>query len=56
MSQLYTLDDVKLNNGKNGGKTWIVIHDNVYDVTNFLKDVSFLLQEKENAKNFVMNK
>lgn len=40
MSQLFTLDEVKPHNGKDGAKTWIVLHDNVYDVTDYLKDVS----------------
>lgn len=39
MSQLYTLDEVKIRNGKNGARTWIVIHDVVYDVTDYLNDV-----------------
>lgn len=41
MSKLYSLDEIKSNNGKNGAKTWIVLYDNVYDVTDFLKEVSF---------------
>lgn len=40
MSQLFTLEEIKPNNGKDGAKTWIVLHDNVYDVTDYLKDVS----------------
>lgn len=40
MSKLYTLEEIKLQNGKNGAKTWIVIHDCVYDVTDYLEDVS----------------
>lgn len=40
MSQLYTLDEVKAHNGPNGARTWIVLHDNVYDVTDYLEDVS----------------
>lgn len=39
MSQVYTLDEVKTHNGRNGTNTWIVIEDSVYDVTNFLQDV-----------------
>lgn len=45
MSQLYTLDEVKQHNGKNGAKTWIVIRDIVYDVTEFLNEVSDLSQQ-----------
>lgn len=39
MSKLYTLEEIKSQNGKNGAKTWIVLHDNVYDVTDYLEDV-----------------
>lgn len=39
MSQLYTLEEIKLYNGKNGAKTWVVINDIVYDVTEYLEDV-----------------
>lgn len=39
MSRLYTLDEVKLNNGQNNARTWIIIHDSVYDVTDYLQDV-----------------
>lgn len=39
MSQLYSLAEIKPHNGKNGAKTWVVIHDNVYDVSDYLKDV-----------------
>lgn len=39
MAQLYSLNDVSVNNGKNGAKTWIVIRDSVYDVTDYLDDV-----------------
>lgn len=47
MSQLYTLEEIKPHNGKNGSKTWIVIQDIVYDVSDYLKDVSswFLVQK-----------
>lgn len=44
MVQLYTLDDVKQRNGKNGARTWIVIHDIVYDATDYLKDVRVSMQ------------
>lgn len=39
MSQLFTLAEIKQYNGKNGAKTWVVIHDIVYDVTDYLQDV-----------------
>lgn len=39
MSQLYTLNDVRQRNGKNGADTWIVIRDIVYDVTKYLDEV-----------------
>lgn len=39
MSKLFTLEEIKSQNGKNGAKTWIVLHDNVYDVTDYLQDV-----------------
>ncbi|RLU15641.1 hypothetical protein DMN91_011395 [Ooceraea biroi] len=32
----YTLADVAKCNGKNGARTWIVVHDNVYDVTDYM--------------------
>ncbi|XP_055311746.1 cytochrome b5-like [Sitodiplosis mosellana] len=41
MSELhytYTLEEIKCHNGKNGAKTWVVIHDMVYDVSDYLKD------------------
>lgn len=38
--QLYTLVEIKENNGQNGAPTWIVIRDIVYDVTTYLDDVS----------------
>lgn len=42
MSQLYTLDEVQPHNGQNEARTWIVLHDNVYNVTDYLEDVSDL--------------
>ncbi|XP_072746648.1 cytochrome b5 [Anoplolepis gracilipes] len=32
----YSLADVAKCNGKNGAKTWIVLYDNVYDVTDYM--------------------
>lgn len=40
MSQLYTLNDVRQRNGKDGADTWIVIKDVVYDVTTYLDQVN----------------
>ncbi|XP_031632631.1 cytochrome b5-like isoform X2 [Contarinia nasturtii] len=37
MSQ-YTLEEIKQYNGQHGCRTCIVIHDLVYDVTEYLKD------------------
>lgn len=42
MTKFYTLDEVKFHNGKNGARTWIVIHDNVYDATDYLPDVRII--------------
>ncbi|KAG5317308.1 CYB5 protein, partial [Pseudoatta argentina] len=33
----YSLADVAKCNGKNGARTWIVIHDNIYDVTDYMQ-------------------
>ncbi|XP_012533501.2 cytochrome b5 isoform X2 [Monomorium pharaonis] len=33
----YSLTDVAKCNGKNGTRTWIVIYDNVYDVTDYMQ-------------------
>lgn len=35
----YSLADVAKCNGKNGTRTWIVIYDNVYDVTDYMQEV-----------------
>lgn len=45
MAQLYTLEEVKSHNGLNDAETWIVIHDVVYNATNFMKDVRDLSKE-----------
>lgn len=39
MAELYTLEEVKKHNGKDSDRTWIVIHDIVYDPTDYMKDV-----------------
>lgn len=44
MSQLYKLAEVKKHNGRCGAKTWIVIEDSVYDVTDYLQDVRNITQ------------
>ncbi|KYN07054.1 Cytochrome b5 [Cyphomyrmex costatus] len=33
----YSLADVVKCNGKNGARTWIVVHDNIYDVTDYMQ-------------------
>lgn len=43
MATLYKLEDVARNDGKNGTRCWIVIRDTVYDVTDYLDNVSFIL-------------
>lgn len=40
MSQQYSLNEVAVNNGEDGKPVWIIIRDIVYDVTNYLDDVS----------------
>lgn len=40
MPQLYTLNDVRQRNGKDGADTWIVIKDIVYNVTKYLDEVN----------------
>lgn len=39
-NQLYTLSEVKLNNGRNSRRCWIIISYAVYDVTDYIKNVS----------------
>lgn len=41
MTTLYSLAEVSEQNGKDGAKTWIVIRDIVYDVTEYLDDVNW---------------
>lgn len=36
---VYTMDEVKKNNNKDGARTWIVIRGVVYDVTDYLDEV-----------------
>ncbi len=38
--QLYKLSDVAVNDGTDGKPCWIIIKDSVYNVTNYLDDVS----------------
>lgn len=33
----YTMNDVERNNGENGNEHWIVIKNNVYDVSSYMK-------------------
>ncbi|KAJ3658170.1 hypothetical protein Zmor_009927 [Zophobas morio] len=34
----FSLEEVAKNDGKNGNKTWIIVKDNVYDVTDYVDD------------------
>lgn len=47
MSTLYKLEDVARNDGKNGTRCWIVIRDIVYDVTDYLDQVSLIFITRE---------
>lgn len=38
--KLFTLEEVKVHNGKDDPTVWFVYKDSVYDVTNYLDDVS----------------
>lgn len=38
--QKYTLSEIAQRNGKDGNDVWIIIRDVVYDVTEFLQNVS----------------
>lgn len=40
MSQLFSLAEVAEQNGENGKQCWIIIRDIVYNVTDYLDDVS----------------
>lgn len=44
MAQLFSLAEIKQYNGKSRDKTWVVIHDCVYDVTEYLQDVIDILK------------
>lgn len=55
MSKLFTLEEIKSQNGKNGAKTWIVLHDNVYDVTDYLQDVIPFFLHSRHHENFETN-
>jgi cytochrome b involved in lipid metabolism len=39
----FTLAEVGQRNGKDGAETWIVIKDGVYNMSQFLKEVGFLI-------------
>lgn len=39
----YTLEEIKKNNGKDGNRIWIVYKDSVYDVTDYVENVSLSL-------------
>lgn len=36
----YTLEEIKKNNGKDGNRIWIIYKDGVYDVTDYIENVS----------------
>lgn len=36
----YSLEEIKLNNSKEGMPCWIIYKNKVYDVTDYLKEVS----------------
>lgn len=40
--KFYTLEEIAKNNGKDTDKVWIIYRDSVYDVTEYLDDVSKL--------------
>lgn len=44
MSAVYTLEDVRKNDGKQSGSTWIVVKNNVYDVTSYMAEVCFVFR------------
>lgn len=37
--QYYTSEEVAKNNGKINPNIWMIIHNNVYDVTNYMDEV-----------------
>lgn len=41
--KMFSLSEVAENNGKNGKPVWLIIKDNVYDVTGYLDDVSLII-------------
>jgi cytochrome b involved in lipid metabolism len=36
-TKFYSLEEVAKNDGKGGNRTWIVVKDSVYDVTDYLQ-------------------
>lgn len=40
--KMFSMAEVTENNGKNGKPIWLIIKDNVYDVTGYLDDVSLI--------------
>lgn len=36
----YSLEEVAKNNGKDSNKVWIIVRNNVYDVTEYLDEVN----------------
>lgn len=39
----YSLDEISKNNGKDGSKVWIIVRNNVYDVTDYLDEVKLFI-------------
>ncbi|XP_043464184.1 cytochrome b5-like [Leptopilina heterotoma] len=35
---LISIEEVRKNNGQNGSKIWVVLHKNVYDLTQYIKE------------------
>lgn len=36
---LISFEDVAKNNGKNGSKVWVILQRNVYDLTDYIREV-----------------
>lgn len=56
---VYTLAQVAENNGKNGNRAWIVVKNNVYDITDFLNEVNICIvfinfKRKNNRRIYIL--
>lgn len=38
-TKFFSLYEIAKNDGKEGHKTWIIVRDNVYDVTDYMDEV-----------------